>query len=159
TSQEINSDHFELLRSFNGNDYEVAANVRAAGNNGKAYQYKDKVTVPGNVVYYKLKQVDKDGQFSFSNIIKLNVTKGKMSLQLFPNPVINDFTATLSVDKSASATLLIRNVTGQTVYSKTVNLVKGNNSLVITDASLRTGMYYVSIVNDEINYSSKLQKQ
>lgn len=159
TSQEINSDHFELLRSFNGNDYEVAANVRAAGNNGKAYQFKDKVTVPGNVVYYKLKQVDKDGQFSFSNIIKLNVSKGKTSLQLFPNPVINDFTATLTVDKSASATLLIRNVTGQTVYTKTVNLIKGNNSLVVTDASLKTGMYYVSIINDEINYSSKLQKQ
>ena len=62
--------------------------------------------------------------------------------------------------KTSFATLKIQNTAGQLVYSKNINLNKGNNSLVITNlpASLGSGIYYVTIVNDEIKYNSKLQK-
>lgn len=109
-------------------------------------------------MFYKLKQIDKDGKFTFSSIIKLNLNSVNASFQLFPNPVMNNFTASFSAPKSSKAILLIRNTAGQTVYSKTVNVVKGNNSVEVNNAPLVTGMYYVSISGDEFSYNGKLQK-
>ena len=162
TSQEINSDRFELFRSNDGNDFVLAGTVASAGNSGtiKAYQYQDHINgSEGNYVFYKLKQIDKDGKFTFSSIVKLTLGSSNSSFQLFPNPAVNDFTASFSAPRTASATLIIRNTNGQTVYNKTVNVIKGNNAIVVSNAPLKTGMYYVSIVNDDINYNGKLQKQ
>lgn len=162
TSQEFNSDHFELFRSTDGSSFTLAKSIGAAGysNTSKNYQYQDQVGAnAGGYVFYKLKQIDKDGKFTFSSVIKLSLGDLHATFQLFPNPVVNNFTASFTATKSATATLMIRTTTGQTVYSLIVNVIKGNNSVVVSDPSLIKGMYYVSIVNDEINYTGKLQKQ
>ena len=162
TSQELNSDRFELFRSTDGNNFTLAKSIAASGNSNtlKNYQYQDQVSAnAGNYVFYKLKQIDKDGKFTFSSIIKLSLGDTRATLQLFPNPVVNNFTASFTAPKLSTATLMIRNTNGQLVYSKTVDVIKGNNAVVISNAPLKTGMYYVSIVNDEINYTGKLQKQ
>ena len=161
TSQEINNDRFEIFRSFNGNDFEMVGNVAGAGNSSlsKDYQFQDRVSNASGQVFYKLKQVDKDGRFAFSNVVKLNLSNVAASFQLFPNPVVNNFTASFSAPKATSATLMIRNVSGQTIYSKTLSVIKGNNSVVVNNAPLKTGMYYVTITGEDINYKGKLQKQ
>ena len=162
TSQELNSDHFELFRSFDGIHFISAGSIKAGGNTYTArnYQYKDQVsTMAGNYVFYKLKQVDKDDKFTFSSVVKLSLSDTHTAFQLFPNPVVNNFTASFTATKLSTATLLIRTTNGQTVYSKIVDVIKGNNAVLISNAPLKTGIYYVSIVNDEINYTGKLQKQ
>lgn len=161
TSQELNNDRFELFRSNDGNDFELAATVAGSGNSfaPKSYRYQDHIGVSGNTVFYKLKQIDKDGKFTFSNVIKLSVSSANSSFQVFPNPVMNDFTASFSAPKIGTATLLIRSTNGQTVYKKTIDVIKGNNSIQINPPLLKTGMYYISVINDEINYNAKLQKQ
>lgn len=161
TSQEINNDRFEILRSFNGSDFELVGKVAGAGNSNlkRDYTYQDRVSSASGHVFYKLRQVDKDGRFSFSSVVKLTMNDVAASFRLFPNPVVNNFTASFSAPKATSATLMIRNVSGQTVYSKTVNVLKGNNSVVVDNAPLKTGMYYVTITGEDINYKGKLQKQ
>ena len=162
TSQELNSDRFELFRSTDGNNFTLAKSIAGSGNSSilKKYQYQDKVSAnSGSYVFYKLKQIDKDGKFTFSSVIKLSLGDTHGIFQLFPNPVVNNFTASFSAPKLSTATLMIRTASGQLVYSKTVDVIKGNNSIVINNAPLKTGIYYVSVVNDEINYTSKLQKQ
>ncbi|MEO6838535.1 MAG: hypothetical protein ABI185_09095, partial [Ginsengibacter sp.] len=71
TSQEINNNRFELYRSFDGNDFELDATIAGAGTSytTKNYSYQDRVNLNGNNVYYKLKQIDIDGNFTFSNVI------------------------------------------------------------------------------------------
>ena len=161
TSQELNNDRFELFRSYNGTDFDLAASVAGSGNSytAKSYSYQDHVAATGNNVFYKLKQIDKDGKFTFSSVIKLSLGSAKTAFQIFPNPVVNNFTASFSAPKTGTATLMIRNSNGQTVYNKTVNVIKGNNSVVVNNAPLKTGMYYITIVNDDIHFNSKLQKQ
>jgi hypothetical protein len=161
TSQELNNDRFELFRSYNGNDFELAASVAGAGNSytPKSYSYQDRIgAAQGNYVFYKLKQIDKDGKFTFSNVIRLSLSNTASSFQVFPNPVVNNFTASFSAPKTGTATLLIRNTSGQTVYRKTVDVIKGNNSVQVNTPQLNTGMYYINVVNDEINYNAKIQK-
>ena len=110
-------------------------------------------------MFYKLKQIDKDGKFTFSSIIKLSLGNAHPTFQLFPNPVVNNFTATFTAPKLSTATIMIRSTNGQLIYSQIVDVIKGNNAIVISNAPLKTGIYYVSIVNAEINYTSKLQKK
>lgn len=161
TSQELNNDRFELLRSNDGKDFELAATVAGAGNSftPKSYRYNDHIAIAGNNIFYRLKQIDKDGRFTFSNIIKLSINSVSSSFQVFPNPAINDFTVSFSANKIGAATLLVRNTNGQTVIRKSIDVIKGNNSMLINVSQLKTGMYYISVINDEINYNAKLQKQ
>lgn len=110
-------------------------------------------------MYYRLKQVDINGKETFSSIVKLSLgTKG--GVEIFPNPFNNNFTVTVASTKATIATLKIQNTTGQLVYSKSISVNKGNNSIVVTNlpSSLGSGIYYVTIISDEINYNGKLQK-
>lgn len=159
TSQEINNDRFELFRSFDGSDFELAGTIAGAGNSYsvKNYRYQDRVNLSGNI-FYKLKQIDKDGNFSFSQIVRLSAKSANASFQIYPNPVVSNFTASFSATKTGKAMLLIRNTNGQTVYTQTIDVIKGNNAQTINAPQLKTGMYYVSVVNDEINYNAKMQK-
>ena len=161
TSQELNNDRFELLRSNDGKDFELAAIIAGAGNSftPKSYRYSDHIAFAGNNIFYRLKQIDKDGRFTFSNIIKLAVSSVSSSFQVFPNPAFNDFTVSFTANKIGTATLLVRSTNGQTVISKKIDVIKGNNSMLINVSQLKAGMYYISVMNEEINYNAKLQKQ
>ena len=159
TSQELNNDRFELYRSYDGSNFELAATIAGAGNSSlpKNYSYQDRINLDGNV-YYKLKQIDIDGKFSFSNIVKLSSTDNNGSFKVYPNPVTNSFNVLFSASKTGVANLLIRSTNGQTVYRQSISVIKGNNSVSINGYQLSSGMYYISVTNDEINYNAKLQK-
>ncbi len=161
TSQEINNDRFELYRSFDGSDFELAATIAGAGNNStpKNYSYQDRINLSGNNIYYKLKQVDIDGKFTYSNVIRLSTGDNNESFRIYPNPVVNNFTASFNAHQTAQATMLIRNMNGQTLYRKTIDVISGNNAVSVNVPQLITGMYFVSIINNELNYNAKLQKQ
>ena len=161
TSQEINNNRFELYRSFDGNDFELTATIAGAGNSStpKNYSYQDHISPEGNNVYYKLKQIDIDGQFTFSNVVRLSTNSNNESFRIYPNPVVNNFTASFSAAQSGTAIMLIRNTNGQTMYKRTIDVINGNNAVSVNVPQLLAGMYFVTIVNDELNYNAKLQKQ
>ncbi len=160
TSQELNNDHFELFKSYDGVDFATVANIQGAGLSStiKNYSYKDHAGGSNNV-FYRLKQVDIDGKETFSDIIKLSLgTQG--GIGIFPNPFKNGFTITINSTKTTIATLKIQNASGQIVYTKIITLNKGNNSAAITDipVALPAGIFYVTITNDDLNYNCKMQK-
>lgn len=91
TASEINSDYFEVQRSENGSMFNVIGKVMASGesNNVSEYQYLDtKPLNNGKPVYYRLKQVDRDGQFSFSKICVVQESRIDQVI-LFPIPAQN----------------------------------------------------------------------
>lgn len=160
TSQEFNSDHFELFKSANGQDFSLVANIKSAGFSSlvKNYTYQDNTPNNGAYVYYRLKQVDANGKFTFSSIVKLALGLNT-SVSVYPNPFTNDFTATFSANKTATATLKLQSSTGQTVFIKTITVNKGNNSILINNLPpINAGIYYMTISNAELNFNSKLQK-
>lgn len=160
TSQELNSDHFELFRSYDGVDFTSVIKIASAGfsNTFKNYSYQDRAGGSNNV-FYRLKQVDINGKETFSSIVKLSLGINS-GISIFPNPFNNNFTVSLASTKVSAASLKIQNTSGQLVFSKNINLNKGNNSVLVTNlpSSLGSGIYYVTIINEEINYNSKLQK-
>ena len=160
TSQEINSDYFELFKSADGQDFTHVATIKSAGfsNVIKNYTYQDASPNTGKYVYYRLKQVDQNGKYTFSSIVKLAIGVNT-SVVVYPNPFANDFTVSFSADKTATATLKLQNSTGQLIFLKTISVNKGNNSILINNLpSMKPGIYYMSVGNDELHFNSKLQK-
>ncbi len=161
TSQEINSDHFDLFKSADGQDFSLVATIKAAGFSSviKNYSYQDNSPNTGNNVYYRLKQVDIDGKYTFSSVVKLTIGLSTSAV-VYPNPFNSDFTVSFSANKTAPASLKLMNSTGQLVFMKAITVNKGNNSILINGIpSLKPGIYYMNISNDEVNFNSKLQKQ
>ncbi len=160
TSQEMNSDHFELYKSTNGLDFVKVANIKSAGNSNtiKKYSYQDNSGNSGNNVYYRLKQVDIDGKAALSSVVKLSLGS-KTSVDIFPNPFGNNFTLSFGAGKTSTASLSIQNSAGSMVYSKIINVIKGNNSVLMNNLpSLGAGVYYIKVYNEELNFNGKLQK-
>jgi hypothetical protein len=160
TSQEFNSDHFDLLKSADGLNFTVVTTIKSAGSSNLTtnYSYEDYTPNNGSYVYYRLKQVDVNGKYSYSSIVKLALGVNT-SVVVYPNPFSNDFTVSFSATKTAAATLKLLNSTGQLVFSKTISVNKGNNSILVNSLpSIKPGIYYMSISNEELNFNSKLQK-
>lgn len=98
TETEINNDYFIIERSKNGNDFEKVGEVDAVGNSTDLERYNllDKQPFSGKS-YYRLKQIDEDGQYEYSSIKSVFIGGKHSELIIFPNPadkwihVITDF--------------------------------------------------------------------
>ncbi|RYF91482.1 MAG: T9SS type A sorting domain-containing protein [Chitinophagaceae bacterium] len=160
TTHELNSEYFEVQRSFNSKDFVTVAKVAASRNSTtiRNYQYQDAVGGSG-YVYYRLRQVDLDGESTMSPIIRLSMGNKVASFEMYPNPFVNNFTASFSAEKAGVATVQIRNINGQMLYSKVINVAKGFNATQLNNLpSMPRGLYHVSIQNAELNYKGKMQK-
>ena len=69
TQSETNCDRFEILRSFNGVDFEQIGMVNGNGTTTNSHKYSFTDRSPSELNYYQLKQVDFDGVLSYSDII------------------------------------------------------------------------------------------
>ncbi len=146
TASEINNIGFEVQRSTDGNTfYKIGfvASQATGGNSTKklSYAYNDVKVVDGNL-YYRLKQIDKDGNYTYSNIIVLHVTLNKATT-LYPNPVANVLNIYLNSSQNDKATFTVTDMLGKTVMQISQNISAGNNLIKIDCTSLRPGTYFV----------------
>lgn len=90
TATEINSDKFILERSLNGLDYEVIDEIAAAGQSSSPieYSYLDRVVEQDDPIYYRLRQIDLDGNEHLFGPISLRRVLNN-EITLYPNPVVD----------------------------------------------------------------------
>jgi len=89
TAQENNSAYFEIQRSNNGdpNSFKAAGTIAAAGNSAARRDYSFKDITPGNGrIYYRLKQVDQNGLFTYSPFVAVVLQPGKL-VRFVANPI------------------------------------------------------------------------
>ncbi len=86
-TNEISSDHYIVERSKDGITFTSISKISDKGNTGGVNHYSlvDNTPYPG-LNYYRLKQVDKDGRFVYSEIKSVRFNTGK-ELEVYPNPV------------------------------------------------------------------------
>ena len=78
TDQELNTDKFIIERSINGSQYSAIGSVSSANTPGVhnyAYTDQDINSLGTDIVYYRLKQIDIDGHYTFSKIVTLPLKK------------------------------------------------------------------------------------
>ena len=144
TSTEVNFNYFGVEKSLNAQDFIEIGKVNSnKAANGSNYQFADLNKTLSNQ-FYRLKMVDDDGTFKYSNVVAVN---GKAALQLaiYPNPVTN--TIILSHQKAVAGALLkIIGINGRTLSSNTVATGATQTSIDVT--KLVKGNYVLTFVNN-----------
>lgn len=142
TATEINNDGFEIQHSVNGIDFENIGWEKGFGNTNKTQYYEFHHGNPKEVNYYRLKQIDFDGQFEYSPIrsVKIeNEYNGKI-IELYPNPAQNEITLNGLTEFSD---VKIYNLMGENVTDKIEFIKNGEQILVINLSLLSNGIYYI----------------
>lgn len=155
TENELNFAKFEVERSGTGSDYKSIGMKQSTATNAsrQAYQYTDDLSaVSGNIFYYRLKMIDKDGQFKYSNVIMIRKeSKSINGVALNPNPVLNGM-ATVRFTSSATNTINFRvvDMNGKTVLQQQNKVYDGNNSISLNNLDrLQPGVYLLQMANGE----------
>ncbi len=152
TASETNNKGFELQRSANGTDFTSVAyvNSKALGGNSSAqlnYSFSD-VTPLSGTNYYRLKQVDKDGKFSMSNIVAIKGLK-PTQLQLvnvYPNPTVNKLNVNIESPVTENITLFVTDMAGKTLMNLRKAVAVGDNIFELNVSTLPTGSYLIKAI-------------
>jgi len=153
TTSEINSSYFELDRSADGIDFTSVGQVNAAGSSSSLlnYSFKDENPLSG-INYYRLKSVDKNESYKFSETIAIDMGKGSNSVSLYPNPVYD--LLELKSDGSFS-NIKILNTEGQTLFETNIQ----KTSTHIDVSPLSQGIYLLRFQNGDNFQTLKFVKQ
>lgn len=154
TADENNVDLFEVERSENGNDFSLLTRHRAVGVGDNNYQVLDENPL-GGFNYYRVKTVDKDARFVYTNTIRLkHATKSVFSL--FPNPAKNNLVVTHPMG-SQQSTIQLMQADGKVVYKQKIPAGAIQSSLDIS--AFTPGAYIVVISSASETKSIKLVKE
>jgi hypothetical protein len=148
TASEKNSLGFEVFRSGDGENWEkigFVASPRSASN-GHRYTFVDEMPLQGDD-YYRLKQLDHDGQESFSPVRHLYFDgESSLAISLVPNPHSSNFTLRLrGAGQSATAQLQLVDALGRIVWQANEGLQQGSLSRRIETQHLQKGFYLLKI--------------
>jgi CshA-type fibril repeat protein len=150
TSIEINADRFEIERYTEGTEWTKIGKVTAKGNTGSIYSFEDPFPITGQNLY-RLKLVDKDDNWSYSTVAKVNWISGN-SIIIFPNPVNNYLTVQGFTGQSM---LFVQNVHGQVLLR-----VDNFTGQVLDLSNLNQGIYILKFVPvNGLPISMKFMKQ
>ena len=152
TTQELNNEYFNIEHSLDGINFKKIATVNSKGNTstGHAYEFEDNQNINGKH-FYRLKQVDVDGKFTYAPIVVVKIAGKKLSI--YPNPVVNEININ-GGDVLKNTQYKIVNQAGKIVLAGNLNANK------INVASLANGNYFITINNETgVLLSEKFVKQ
>ncbi|MEL7424575.1 MAG: T9SS type A sorting domain-containing protein, partial [Bacteroidota bacterium] len=144
TASEEDNDYFVIERLHPDQQKFIALGERA-GNGTVAitqnYAWIDRAPLSGTN-YYRIKQVDFDGSFSYSETIAVN-WEGKDLVQLFPNPASDQVQLRLNRLWEDDLQIVLTNSLGQ--QHILTSTAFGDYERSIDVSSLRSGVYYLQI--------------
>ena len=142
TSSEINNEFFILEKSKDGSSWEKVEKIRGAGNSNETKYYSIMDSNPfWGVSYYRLKQVDFDGSYEYSDIKSIQLGFVDYENKVFPNPT---FSNKINIDILNDDTeVLIFDNQGRIVNREFFQ--KGNSELLLNDYA--PGLYFIKFIN------------
>ncbi|MGB0984276.1 MAG: lamin tail domain-containing protein, partial [Saprospiraceae bacterium] len=122
TRTELNNSHFEIERSTNGKKFVRIGEVQGNGTALETQLYNFVDNSPQQINYYRLKQIDFDGQFEYSKTIVVNMEhQATLDIRVFPNPTKNKFNIDFTNIIEQDVRIEIYNMNGQQVRSQILN--------------------------------------
>jgi hypothetical protein len=159
SASEVNAHVYEVQRSADGNKFMSIGEVKALGK-ASSYSFKDfEVFAHTNKVFYRLKMVDNNGNYEYSNVIVLqNAKSNSLNAIVYPNPYTSATCLSFNSDTEQSANVTVSDIQGKTVWSKTIHAQTGTNTISLDLMNLNTGIYFVNLLVNETTYQTKIVK-
>ena len=157
TASEHNSASFILERSADGTQWDEIIEMDAAGNSNSKidYQYEDFESYRF-VGYYRLIQIDIDGKESIYGPISSLCAVDEMNISLYPNPTENDFDIKIEADQEGSYTVSFEMEDGKILDQFEINLTKGMNLIPMQYEGLNSGIYRITLANNDKKHFKKV---
>ncbi len=150
TSSELNNDYFTVERSSDGKSFELLLQLPGSGtiSGTTNYQSVDERPLPG-VSYYRLKQTDYDGKFSYSDIIPVAAKGPKLEcLTCNFDPGAGLLSMQLYIPVRDNFNLLVTDVSGRIILEKNFRLDGGFNNFETPFPSLSAGSYFLQLIGN-----------
>jgi hypothetical protein len=164
TSREENNSHFIVERSLDAKSFSPISTkipTQAVGGNSNSnlsYTYNDAHPTSGHN-YYRLQQVDIDGNRSYSQTVDVYFGTESM-VSLYPNPVNTELNVDIQSANAGHAWVKVLDATGRVVRMIEADLHEGRNSLQVDMSQLTDGMYRVDIHDENgLHYTGSVQKK
>ncbi len=154
TSSEINNKGFEVQRSLDGTDFETIGFVKGVGNSNAVnkYAFNDNLSINNQLpttIYYRLKQIDLDGKYEYSNTIVIKTNEDLNfgnDISIVPNPFTDGVQINFSQHQNAAVNVILVDALGREVYTKQVPSIIGNNIITIDNLNLlQNGIYFIRL--------------
>ena len=158
TQTETNSDYFEVERSLDGKSFTTVARVAAAGNSISKISYSvndQPAGVSSEILYYRLKQADKNGDITYSNPSQVKIRGLQDNIvSIYPNPTSNLLHIKMSSAKQAGYRYQLKDLNGRNI---TQNALGSEETLDLN--TYPSGVYILEIRNNQETISKKIIKQ
>jgi len=154
TGAEQNTRYFEVQQSTSGKDFKTIAVVNASGNSNsvKNYQYSDNLSlVQPPVTYYRLKLVDINSSFTYSDILLIKNTKG-VTVTVYPNPAQDKIIVNVTDKSLMNTTARLSDISGKLLQNVPIT----QTVTTININQYQKGVYLLRLANGE---SLKLVKE
>ncbi|MFZ2906632.1 MAG: T9SS type A sorting domain-containing protein [Cyclobacteriaceae bacterium] len=139
TATELNNDYFTLEHSAPGLEFNQLFDVAGAGTTTRTTHYEEIHETPvAGINYYRLKQTDFDGSYTYSKIVSADVTK---TTTVYPNPVRGNWFVEFSESNTEGRRLEIFDITGK----KIMEHVTQQSRVELTREGIISGTYILRI--------------
>ncbi len=163
TSTELNNKGFGIEKSIDGKNFSEIAFVSTKAVNGNSnietnYNFTDNNLLFGKS-YYRLKQTDKDGKITYTEVkVLLYETRTAFNISLINNPIKAQIIFNVKSNKSTTLQLTISNTSGAILVNKIFNVSEGENNIVLPSNNLPTGIYFATAISDNQKKVIKILK-
>lgn len=152
TASELNNNYFEIEQSTDAINFKPIDKIYTKNGNANFIQnYRFTYTNDNNnYIYFRLKQVDIDGQYSYSKVVLKNCNFIKNNITIYPNPATDN----ISIDWNninGKKSIQIYNSIGQEVIST----ITTNSNTNIDISNLPNSIYIINLSVDDIMYKSQ----
>lgn len=145
TTEESNSDYFEVQHSMNASTWKVLGKVNADGESVVTRNYNYTHTAPTmGLNYYRLKMVDKDGTFAYSSIASTKLQEGVGKPFIFPNPTSGVIKLD-QIDLEKVEKVELMNADGKVIYEAT----KITNDGINVKGLVSNGLYILKVSHSD----------
>ncbi len=159
TATEINNDYFEIQKTEDLKEWKFVNSIIGAGNsnNLNEYQIMDE-TLGEKVTYYRIKQVDKDGQYEYFDVLSILCKLGNSKLEIIG---VNAGNFSLNIyfktDGFEPVLASLYDLSGKLINTVTINQPTDGGNMVSFNTEIKNGLYIVTIDQNKNRVSKKIQ--
>lgn len=158
TASELDNEGFEVQKSSNGTSFNDLGFVNSTRSTGlKDYRYVDNNPISGTN-YYRLKQMDYNGDFAYSDIVSVKNQNTVSPISIYPNPIAANELVNVFVDSqnASNAKVSVYSISGAVISTTNHYLNDGLNKLAVETSNLTEGLYIISVDMNSKVYNKRL---
>ncbi len=149
---------YEVESSVDGAEYKNIGGVGVEGS--EVYQFFQEDPAAGNN-FYRLKMVDIDGAFVYSNVVVVNIANGPRKLvRVLGNPFASACTIRVAASEAGPFSLRLTDISGKTLWEEYKVMDVGVNTIELRQTGLLTkGIYMLTVIGKQVRETVKLVKE